>query len=64
LSNSWAVVAAATRHERELRSHEIGASPLQLAERPGLRGGEEVRHRVQVARLHLGLRRGERPVRA
>ncbi len=57
-------VAAPAGDERELGPGEIDPGALERPERPGFRHDQQVDGRGERARVHLGLRRGQRPPRA
>jgi hypothetical protein len=53
-----------TRGERDLRAEQVAAGTLQFVKRPGLCNGQQAERGVKRAGAVLGLRRGQRPLRA
>ena len=57
-------VTAMTRGERDLRAQQVAAGTLQFIQRPGLCHGQQAERGVKCASPVLGLRCGQRPLRA
>jgi len=53
-----------TRRERDLRAQQVAAGALQFIQRPGLCHGQQAERGVEGASPVLGLRGGQRPLRA
>ncbi len=55
-------VAAQPRREHDLPAQQVHPGALQLIQRPGLRRGQQLQGRPERPGLHVGPRRGERPL--
>ena len=57
-------VAAPVLGVRDLSAQQVHSGAPELIQRSRLRGAQQIRYGVERARMDLGLRRGQRPLRA